>query len=146
MFSQIKAVFRLLFHKQHVETELDDEVRACLQILEDRHTAAGLDREAARRAAILEIDGIEQLKENVREVRMGAFFETLLHDMRFAGRMMLREKTFSVTAVAVLALGIGATTAIFSLVDAAILRPLAFRDPDQLAMITEVTPGKVRNS
>ncbi len=115
--------------------DLDEELRAHVEMLAQEKIAAGLDPDAARREALIETGGIEQVKESVREVRAGAFLSSVLQDVRYGMRTLARTPGFTAAAVLALALGIGASTAIFSVVDAVLLRPLPYRDPDSLAVV-----------
>ena len=135
------SLVRNLFHKSRVERELNDEVRSYVQILTDEKIKAGMNTEEARRAAMLELGGVEQVKEQIREVKMGAFLESLLHDLRFGLRSMRRSPGLTAVAVLSLALGIGANTAIFSLMNAVMLRQLPVKDPGRLVLFGKGTWG-----
>jgi macrolide transport system ATP-binding/permease protein len=115
---------RLLFRRQKLETELDAEVGAYFEILVDRYMKQGMSREEARRAARVKFEGPEQVKQKVREARMGATIEATLKDVRYAARMLRKNFGFAAVAVCSLAIGIGATSAIYSIADALLLRPL----------------------
>ena len=120
---------------------MKDDISEELQSHLDMHTAdnirAGMSPEEARRQARIALGGIEQTKERYRERRRTRWLDELMQDLRFATRVLLRERGFALTVVAVLALGIGANVAIFSVVDALLLKPLPFHEPDRLVLIWE---------
>src|SRR6185295_4328892 len=132
LLSRIAGWWRLLFDRRRLEGELDDELGAYLEDLTARKIQAGLDPEAARRAAAMEMDGIEAVKEDVRSARIGRGLETTIQDVRYAGRGLWRSRGFAAAAVLTLALGIGANTAIFSVVNAMLIAPLPYRDASRL--------------
>ena len=129
------SLWRNLLHKDRVERDLDDEVGAYLGLLTEEKIAAGMRPEEARRSARIELGGVEQVKENVREVRTGAFLEILLQDLRYGLRTLARSPGFTAAAVLALALGIGANSAIWSVGYGVLLRPLPYPDADRLAMV-----------
>jgi putative ABC transport system permease protein len=134
-WSRLASLWRNLFRRARVERELDDELRGYVDMLADEKEGRGMSRAEAGRTARLEAGGVEQVKELVRDARAGAFLETLARDVRYGARTLRRSPAFTVAIVLVLAVGIGATTAVFSVVDAVLLRPLAYREPGRLVVM-----------
>ena len=126
MWSHIKSALRNLLRKPQVESELDDEIASYVAALTEEKIAAGLAPQEARRRALAECGGTENVKQAVRDSRAGAFAESLRQDILFGIRQLRRNPAFAWTAIITLALGIGATTAIFSAVYALLLRPLPY--------------------
>ncbi|HZU28342.1 MAG TPA: ABC transporter permease [Bryobacteraceae bacterium] len=128
-------IFRIVSGRTRAEAEINEELRAALAILTDRYAAAGLDPEQARRAALLEIGGIEQVKEKIRDARRGSSLEALVYDLRHGFRILRRDRAFSSLAVLTVALGIGVNAAVFSILYTVMLKPLPYQHPQDLAII-----------
>jgi putative ABC transport system permease protein len=139
---RLSSLWRNLFHKNQVEQELTEEVHAYLELLTEAKIKNGFSPAEARRAALIEMGGVEQVKESVREVRMGHFLETIWQDMRYGARMLTKKPSFTIIAVITLALGIGANTAIFSVINALILSPPSIAEPERMAAIWRTTKEK----
>ncbi|MGB2590431.1 MAG: ABC transporter permease [Candidatus Acidiferrum sp.] len=130
---------RRLSHKEQAEKHLDAELRDHLKRQISDYIAAGMSAEEARRRANLDFGGLESIKQQSRESRRGHLLETLVQDLRFALRMLHKNPGFTIAAAITLALGIGANTAIFSIVDAALLRPLPFKDSSRILSVSTKT-------
>jgi putative ABC transport system permease protein len=141
VLNRIAAFWRNLFRKGDVEQELSDELAYALDVLVEKKITEGLSEVEARRQAAIELGGVEQLKEKVREAKAGYYLEGLVRDLRYAGRMFFKNPGFTVVAIIALALGIGANTAIFSLVNGVLLRPLPFPNSDRIVYFEGKNPA-----
>src|ERR1700693_4005032 len=141
MPKRIQSLFRNLFRKRGIEQALDDELRSSLEVLTQEKMKQGLSQSVARREALMEIGGIDQVKEEVRAVRAGRFVENFARDIRYALRQLLRNRSFTAVAALTLALGIGGTTAIFSVVNGVLLQPLPYSPPERLVEVGLDLPG-----
>src|SRR5262245_24859799 len=130
---------RSLFQRRAVEQELDEEIRYHTERQTNEYSAAGMPPEEARYAAMHAFAGIDQRKEECRDVRGVNILEHALRDLKYAGRMVRKNLAFSMSAILTLGLGIGACTAIFTLVNGVLLRPLPYSDPDSLVQIFELS-------
>ena len=128
---------RNLFRKDSVERETEQELRFHLEREIAQHVSRGMSAEEARRATMLEFGGVEQFKEECREARGVNRLESLLSDLRYGLRSLRRSPGFTIVCVLTLALGIGANTAIFSMVNALLLHPYNFRNLDSLVRVWE---------
>jgi predicted permease len=139
MWSPLTSALRNLFRKGHVESDLDEEIQSFVDAVTEEKIAAGLTPAEARRRALAESGGMEQVKQAVRNGRAGALAESLAQDVCYGLRQLRRNPAFTWTAVITLGLGIGATAAIFSAVYALLLRPLPYPGSDRLMFIYQLT-------
>ncbi|HMJ60927.1 MAG TPA: ABC transporter permease, partial [Bryobacteraceae bacterium] len=122
------------------ERDLSNEIASHLQLHIDDNLRSGMSPELARRDALLKLGGVEPVKEACRDRRSIPFVENLLRDVRFAIRQLRKNPAFTATAILMLALGICASVAIFAFVDAALIKPLPYRNPARLVGVSERTP------
>lgn len=143
LWSRIRSVLRNLFRKGEVESRLDEEVRAYAEMLADEKIAAGVPAAEARRAALIETGGVEQVKQRVRDQRAAAALERLGQDVRYGWRQLRRNPGFTATVLITLALSIGANTAIFSIVNALMIKDLPYVHPERMGVIYTQIRGPV---
>ena len=129
-----------LFLKDARDRDFADELESHLQMHIDDNIRAGMSPQEARRVAVMKLGGIDQTKEAYRDRSTIPFLESLVQDLRFTLRQLRKNPAFTVTATAMVALGIGASVAIFAFVDAALIKPLPYQHPSRLLFVTETAP------
>jgi putative ABC transport system permease protein len=151
MFGRIATSIRSLLQRRRVAREMDDELAFHIEMETQSNVGSGVSPAEARRQALRDLGGRDQTKEAIRDVRM-TWLDSLSQDVRYAARTLGRRPSAAATAVAMLGLGIGITTAMFTIVDALIIRPVPFHEPHELAFVymgndrggTTVAPAVLR--
>jgi hypothetical protein len=141
--SEIRYRLRALLRRERMERELADELRFHIERDADQYARAGLGRGEALRRARMALGGIDRTKEETRDARGVTLLETVLQDVRYAVRGMRARPAFTASVVLTLALGIGAASGLYTLLDAVLLRPLPFEDSGRLVRLA-ATRGGVR--
>ncbi len=137
---------RSFFRKDPLDRELDSEIASHLDMAVEENIARGLPAGEARRQALARFGGVQQARETHRETRGLPWLDVMMQDLSFTFRTMRRDPAFTIVAVLILGLGIGANVAVFSVVNTILLRPLPFRDSQQLVRIVERNPAAGESS
>ena len=141
LLNVIRARLRALLGRESVISDIDEEMRLHVEMETEENLARGMSPEEARRAARMSFGNFDSIRDTAYTVRGGGLMETFLQDVRYGVRVLARNKGFTAVAVLTLALGIGANTAIFSVVNDLLLRPLPYTDAERVVMLWEVTPS-----
>jgi putative ABC transport system permease protein len=144
MLIRLRTALRALLRRSQAESELDEELRYHIEQQTEQNIRLGMDPEEARIAARKAFGGVEQAKERSRDARGARWIEDLWQDLRFGARLLMKKPGFTIVAVLTLALGIGANTVLFSLVNIIVFRPWPYRNPERMANVFETSVGANR--
>jgi len=142
----MRELWRRLRHGGTRERGLDEEVQFHIDQQTEKYVRAGLSREEARRKALTRFGGVESVKEQARDEFRPALLDDFSRDLRYGVRLLFRSKVFSIVAILTLGLGIGAATAVFSVVNGVLLRPLPYPDPNRIVRLHQVDNNGRRNN
>ena len=141
LFHRLASILSWIARRDRAERRLDDEIRSFVEMAAADKVREGIPAPEARRLALAELGGVDQVKESVRSGRHGALLDDVGRDVRYAFRLLGRQPTFAAVIIGTLALGIGANTAFFSIVDGLLLRTLPVQEPERLALLVAVPPS-----
>jgi predicted permease len=137
VISRLRALWNHVFRRKQLDRDLDEELQAYVELVSAEKVQAGVDPEEAHRDARREMGGVHQVTQHVRDVRAGVWLDRLVQDVQYGVRTLAKNPAFTLVAMATLALGIGANTAMFSLLDQVVLRLLPVSHPEQLVIVRE---------
>src|ERR1700733_1689589 len=137
MISRLRAFWNNVFRRKQLDRDLDEELQAYVELVAAEKVQTGVDPEEAHRYARRQTGGIDQVVQRVRDVRAGVWLDRLVQDLRYGVRTLAKNPAFTLVAMATLALGIGANTAMFSLLNQVVLRLLPVSHPEQLVIVRE---------
>src|SRR5690349_3235739 len=145
-FNVLRDRLNALRGRETVINDIDRELRSHVELQTEANINAGMSPAAARDEALRSFGNLHRTRDEAYDVKGGGVFETVMQDVRYGARMLAKHKAFTTIAVITLALGIGANTAIFSVVNQLLLRPLRDRNGDQIGMLWEISPeGRHQN-
>jgi putative ABC transport system permease protein len=141
LFDRLVSILWWIVRRDRAERRLDDDIRSFVEMAAADKVREGIPDLEARRLALVELGGVDQVKERVRSGRHGALLDDVGRDVRYAFRLLGRQPTFAAVIIGTLALGIGANTAFFSIVDGLLLRTLPVQEPERLALLVAAPPS-----